>query len=186
MTLDILREAPLASVNDTDAPALWLNRNYDQQRDFLTESMLWKHALKRALVTYTGVAPAWGWSYAYNMPADFLRLVPPTYEGTINGTPIPYELENFQLLTDYVGPLKLRYVSRITNEGLMTNGFLECLSLRLARKMAHWMTGKASMVESVSAQLTETMNVVNVTEAVQLAGAEYYDSDIADTRENFY
>lgn len=186
MALDILKEQPLASVADTDAPALWLSRNYDQQRDFLMESMLWKFALTRTLLAVDGSAPSWGWTYQYTLPTDCMRLVPPTYNGEWMGTPIPYESENTVLMMNSPGPLKLRYIRRITNEGLMTNGFVEVLSLRLARKLCHWMTGKASMMETVNKQLQEAVDIVRQTEAVQLAGGRYYDDDIAQEREAFY
>lgn len=186
MALDILKEQPLASTADTDAPALWLSRNYDQQRDFLMENMLWKFALTRAQIAAEATAPSWGWTYQYILPTDCMRIIPPTYNGIWMGTPLPYETENGLLLMNQPGPLKLRYIQRITNEGLFTNGFVEVLSLRLARKLAHWMTGKASMMETINNQLKEALEIVNVTEAVQIAGGRYYDDDIADERENTY
>lgn len=186
MTLDILKEQPLASVADTKAPALWLARNYDQQRDFLMESMLWKFALARDSIAADGTAPSWGWNYQYEKPADCMRIIPPTYDGVWMGTPIPYETENTKIMMNVAGPLKLRFIQRITNEGLFTNGFVEVLSLRLARKLAHWMTGKQSMIETIDKQLQESITIVNVTEAVQLSGGRYYDTDIADEHESFY
>lgn len=186
MALDILKEQPLASVTDTVAPAKWLSRNYDQQRDFLMESMLWKFALDRAEIAADGSAPAWGWSYQYTLPTDCLRIVPPTHQGVWMGTPIPYETENTKLMMNTAGPLRLRYVKRITNEGLFTNGFVEVLSLRLARKLCHWMTGKASMMETVNKQLEEAVDIVRTIEAVQLSGGRYYDDEIAQERENTY
>lgn len=186
MTLDILKEQPLASVSDAKATALWLARNYDQQRDFLMESMLWKFALTRASIAADGTAPSWGWTYQYTAPTDCMRIIPPTYSGIWMGTPIPYESENSKIMMNVAGPLYLRYITRITNEGLFTNGFVEVLSLRLARKLAHWMTGKASMIESIDTQLKETLDIVRTTEAVQLAGGRYYDDDIAQEREAFY
>lgn len=185
MSLDILKEQPLVSTVDTAAPAKWLSRNYDQQRDFLMESMLWKFALTRASLAASVTTPAWGWSYQYDYPADAMRILPPTYNGAWNGTPIPYETENRLILMNTSGPLKLRYVRRITNEGDFTNGFIEVLSLRLARKMAHWMTGKAGMIETIDKQLQEAVDIVRTTEAVQLAGGAYYDTDIQDEHEAF-
>lgn len=186
MTLDILKEQPLASVSDAKATALWLARNYDQQRDFLMESMLWKFALTRASIAADGTAPSWGWTYQYTAPTDCMRIIPPTYQGKWMGTPIPYESENSKIMMNVAGPLYLRYITRITNEGLFTNGFVEMLSLRLARKLAHWMTGKASMIEAIDKQLQETVDIVRTTEAVQLAGGRYYDDDIAQERESVY
>jgi hypothetical protein len=182
MALDVLREQPLASVNDTAATAKWLGRNYDQQRDFLMERYLWKFALTRAAIAADSTAPAWQWAYRYLLPTDSLRFVPPTYNGEWGGTPIPFEEESGYLMCNVAGPLRLRYILRTTNEGLFSNGFCECLSLRLAMRMAHWMTGKQSMVQQIQELYKDTLAQVVQTHAVQVASVAYYDDDILSER----
>lgn len=186
MALDVLREQPLASVADNTAEAKWLSRNYDQQRDYLLGNVLWKFALERASIAMDATTPAYGWSYRYRMPSDLVKLVPPTEDGTWMGTPIVYETEGEFLLCDISAPLRIRYVKRITNEGLFSNGFCEVLSLRLARRMAHWMTGKQGMMTAIDAMLKEAMAEVRESEAFQIAGGQYYDTAISDARERTY
>jgi hypothetical protein len=186
MAVDHLREQPIASTSDTSAVAKWLSRNYDQQRDYLLERALWKFALDRASIAADATAPAFDWSYRYLMPTDLVRLVPPTQNGHWMGTPIAYEKDGDYLLCNMSGPLRIRYVKRITNEGLFTNSFVQLLSLRLARAMAHWLTGKASMIQSIDAMLKEAWNETREMEAFQVAGGSYYDTDIADSREAYY
>lgn len=176
--LDVLREQPLSAVTDTTATARLLARNYDQQRDYLMERYLWKFALTRAQIAADSTPPAYGWSFRYLIPTDALRFVPPTYEGDIVGTPIPYEEENGYILCDQAAPLRLRYVLRTTNEGLWSNGFCECLSLRLAMRIAHWITGKQSMVQQIQNLYKETLQEVVQTHAVQVASISYYDDDL--------
>lgn len=176
--LDVLREQPLSSVDDTTATARLLARNYNQQRDYLMERYLWKFALTRAQIAADSVAPAYGWSFRYLIPTDALRYVPPTFEGDIVGTPIPFEEENGYILCDHAAPLRLRYVLRTTNEGLWSNGFCECLSLRLAMRIAHWITGKQSMLQQIQALYKETLAEVIQTHAVQVASISYYDDDL--------
>jgi hypothetical protein len=186
MALDILREQPLSSTTDNDPAAKWLSRNYDQQRDYLLERSLWKFALARASIAADSVAPAFGWAYRYLMPNDLVRLIPPTYNGVWMGTPIPYEKDGDYLLCNVGGPLNIRYVKRVTNEGLFTNSFVQLLSLRLARSMSHWMTGKQSMTQMVDAMLKEAWNETREMEAFQLAGGSYYDTDLTDAREAYF
>lgn len=186
IALDVLREQPLASISDNTPEAKWLTRNYDQQRDYLLERVLWKFALDRASVAADATAPAFGWSYRYLMPTDMVKLVPPTKYGEWMGTPISYELESGWLLTNVIGPLNIRYVKRITSEGLFTNSFCEILALRLARRMAHWMTGKQGMMQIIDGMLKEAWAEVKEGEAFQVAGGQYYDTDVAEAREKFY
>lgn len=178
MALDVLREQPLSAVTDTGATAKWLSRNYDQQRDYLMERYLWKFALTRTELAADPTKPAWQWQYRYLLPTDSLRFVPPTYNGEWGGTPIPFEEESGYLLCNTAGPLRLRYILRTTNEGLFSNGFCECLSLRLALRMAHWMTGKTSMVQEIKDLYRGTVSEVVQTHAVQVASTAYYDDDI--------
>lgn len=185
MALDVLREQPLSSVDDTTATALWMKRNYDQQRDYLMERYLWKFALNRVELPADSTAPAWQWDYRYLLPTDSLRYVPPTYNGEWNGTPIPFEEESGYLLCDTPGPLRLRYIKRTTNEGLFSNGFCESLSLRLAFRMAHWMTGKQSMMQQIQGNYKETLAEVIQTHAVQVASEQYYDDDILALRSSY-
>lgn len=185
MALDVLREQPLSSVDDTTATARWLARNYDQQRDYLMERYLWKFALTRAEIAADSVKPAWQWNYRYLLPTNSLRFVPPTYDGAWGGTPIPFEEESGYLMCDTAGPLRLRYILRTTNEGLFSNGFCECLSLRLALRMAHWVTGKQSMVQQVQGLYNETLAAVVQTHAVQVASVAYYDDDILAQRSSY-
>lgn len=179
--LDILNEQPVAE-DATSKPALWLARNFDQQRDYLLERYYWKFALTRQLLSADPTAPAWGWSTRYAIPSDALRIVPPTYDGEFNGRPIDYEIENGFVLCDITGGLRLRYVKRTTNDALLSNGFIECLALRLAARMAHWMTGKQSMMQELKDSYRNTLIEVTQTEAVQVAREDYYDDDIAAER----
>lgn len=182
MALDVLREQPLAATTDTAATAKWLQRNYDQQRDFLMERYLWKFALTRAEIAADETKPAWQWEYRYLLPTDSLRFVPPTYNGDWGGQPIPFEEESGYLMCNVEGPLRLRYILRTTNEGLFSNGFCECLSLRLALRMAHWLTGKQSMVQQIQEIYKDTLKDVVQTHAVQVASVAYYDDDILAQR----
>ena len=186
MALDLLREQPLAATSDEKATAKWLTRNYDQQRDYLLERLPWKFALDRDEIAADATAPAWGWSYRYLLPTDALRIIPLTRDGSWSGPLVPYEIEGSYILCDFSGPLRLRYVNRITNEGSFSNAFCEVLAARLATKMAHWMTGKASMVDQLRGIYTTTFDEVKDTEAVQRAAEAYYNTDIAEQRSEFY
>lgn len=191
MALDHLKEAPLSSTTDEDPFCKWLQRNYDQQRDYLLGRYLWKFAQARASISAEVAAPAFGWNYQYLGPADMIRLIPPTYDGKWMGTPVPYELESNAggdqvILTNLEAPMKLRYIRRITNEGKFTNDFCEVLAIRLARRMAHWATGKNSFVQTLDAMMKETMQEVKETETFQVVGGMYYDDDIATEREGIY
>jgi hypothetical protein len=183
--LDILNEQPVAEDSSTK-PALWLARNYEQQRDYLLERYYWKFSLTRKLIAADPTSPEWGWTSRYRIPVDSLRIVPPTYDGNWNGTPIDFEWEGQFLLCNITGGLRLRYVSRTeADDANFSNGFCECLALRLAARMAHWMTGKQSMMQEIKNDYRATLMEVTQTEAVQVAREDYYDDDMLLERVTF-
>lgn len=189
--LDRLREQPLESTASTDPTALWLARNYDQKRDYLLERANWKFGVARATIAASSAAPAWGWSKSYKVPSTWLRVIPPTEDGSWMGTPIPYEIEtdadgDVAILCNVTSPLRARGILRVTLEGRFSNGFCEVLGALLARDMAHWVTGKQSMRETLDKEYKELLADVTRTEAIQLADGMYYDTDIGDMRESYY
>jgi hypothetical protein len=180
LVLDLLKEQPISSASQNSAPAKWLRRNFGQQRDYLLSRYHWKFAMKRAFLASDPDPPEWGWEARYRMPPDILRMLPLTVDGSWEGTPIEYEEENGFLLCNVKGGLRLRYIGRIENTGLFTNDFIELLSIRLAMKLAHWLTGKQSFMDSLRELYVKTMDEVKQTAAVQVASGRYYDTAILD------
>lgn len=183
--LDKLNEQPISSASDTSKSAQWLTRNFEQQRDYLLERYFWKFALTRKQLPADPDPPEWGWSYRYLVPTDALRLAPLTADGEWNGVPLIFEREGQYILCDVPDGLKLRYVSRVTEDGLLSNGFIECLTLRLSMMMAHWITGKQSMTQQLQQMYQATLSETIQTEAVQVATEDYYDDDILTWRTDF-
>ena len=144
MALDLLKEAPITSLTQDRPIARWLNRNFAVTRDSVLSKADWNCALKRASVAANAAAPAYGWTYSYTRPSDCLRVIPLTYDGTIEGAPIQYEEEGDYILTNKSGPLKVRYVSRFENYDKYPAALQEALSAAIAAKMAHWLTGKSN------------------------------------------
>jgi hypothetical protein len=184
--LDLLKENPLASIDDalTDSVGKWLQRNYDQRRDYMLGRYWWKFAMTRVELASAGT-PAWGWSNKFALPADCIRFVPPTYSGEWNGIPIPFEEEGGEILCDKDGALRLRYVRRVQEEGLWSNDFCEVMAQSLAYSMAHWLTGKQSMVQQLGQQLEATIAEVRKVGGMQTAPESYYDSNILDERSSY-
>ena len=182
IALDHLRERPLGATTDDRAEALWLNRNYNQQRDYMLGRGRWGFARERAMIAAETVNPAFGWNYRYTAPLDLIRLIPPTLEGDSNGRRIPFLLEGAYIMSDYSGPLPTMYIKRITNEGLMTNNFIEVLALRLSLRMSHWLTGKANFTDKLQNWYAQELKDALGLDALESQGQQYYDDDVIAVR----
>lgn len=167
MTLDLLREAPVSAITDTTAVARWFQRNFDISRQAALRAYPWNFALDRAAIAVDPTAPAFGWNYRYQIPTGCLRILPLNINGDWEGTPIAYELEGQYILTNATAPLYVRYIKDIDNPGQWDALFAEALAARMAMKMAHWLTGKASYV-----QVAEQIYKMALSEAKTVDGME--------------
>lgn len=149
MSLDLLREAPISDLSDTSkAVARLLNRNFANARDTVLEAHPWRFALDRELLTKDVTAPAFGWDYRFQLPSTCLRPLPLREDGLFEGPPILHEIEGDYILTNNNGPLKFRFVGRRDTPGTWSNLYCSALQGKLAWRMAHWLTGKQSYIET--------------------------------------
>src|SRR3954471_2474575 len=68
-------EDPVLALTDDTKKARLLNRIFDQVRDAELRRVRWKFSIKRDMALALVEPPAWGYSYKYPLPADFLALV---------------------------------------------------------------------------------------------------------------
>lgn len=176
MTLDLLEEAPLTSLQDGTPVANWLDRNYETSRDGELRKHPWNFALTRAQLAADAEAPAFGWARRFTLPGDCIAVKPLTVSGLQNGAPIPHEVEANRILTDAAAPLAVRYVRRVTTEGEFDPLFVEVLVAKLAFKMAHWLTGKSSFAERMLGFYREALSAARLADALEST----YPTAVAD------
>lgn len=150
MAAAVLSEATITSLDDDTALARFMAREFGYQRDEFLQTYPWHFALTRAALAQNADAPAYGWTYAYQLPAACVRLLPITADGSWSGAPIAYELESRQILTDYAtsnSTLYVRYIRRETNLAKWSPLAARALGARLAVTASLRMTGKAQYFE---------------------------------------
>ena len=167
MALDMLHEAPVSAPTGDTAVRLWFTRNYAQVRDSELRKFAWNFALARITIAASVDAPAWRWSYKYDLPGDCLRMMPLRENGALNGTLLSYELEGDAILTNQSAPIKLRYIKRIETVGLWDALFVDVVAARLASKMAHWLTGKASFAQVADQSYRQTLQEARRIDAIE-------------------
>lgn len=183
MALDYLRQQPLAIANDpTTAEGRWLGRNYAVVRDGLLRAHPWNFSIKRVQLAAEATAPVYGWLYSYQPPSDWLKILPLSHDGSFEGRPVPYALENGRILTDMEPPLRIRYVYREEDEGEWDVMFADVVALTLAMRMSHFMTGKQSMTETLGAMLRTAMEMARLNDALEGSAEAIYDDEIVRAR----
>lgn len=133
--------------SDTKPEAIQCRLHYEQTRDALIRSHWWRFARARATLSanaaYTADDNTFEWTYAYDLPADFLRMKKP-YEGeTTNILIYTYSLEDKQLLSNET-TMEIQYIKKVTDPTEFDPLFVEVLVLQLALKMVIPLAGAGS------------------------------------------
>lgn len=142
-----LGAARIISLGDDNKQSRAVLSCFDDLRDDELRSHRWSFAMKRTSLAADSVAPAFGFTYAYTLPPDFLRLdmvndefpavVMDNYIGVETND---YTIEGNKILANIAAPLKLRYIARIEDPNQMDVNFREALSCRIAAELAEDLT----------------------------------------------
>lgn len=148
LALDLLAGGTVVNIETpTDATESLLNRWYHKSRKKVLREHPWNFAAKRASIAASATAPAFGYSYQYPVPSDFIRLLnlEDTDGNIIQST--QYGFENNSILYNGEGPLKLRYVSDFTDVPRMDDLFIDILVYEMALGISFKVTGSNTDIQ---------------------------------------
>lgn len=112
MALAVLDEAPIDSLDQDVKAARLINLHFDLTREAELTKYAWVFAILRATVAGSDTGgDACSLNFAYELPADCLRPLPPTRNGEPDGVPISWRQEADLIYSDQPGPLLIRYVA---------------------------------------------------------------------------
>ena len=145
---------PIMLLTDPSKPAKLLNGMFGIVRDAELRANRWSFAMKRTSLTALVDPPAWGYAYQYPLPPDFIGLVQVNDVYIRPGTKetLPWQLEGGLILTNLPAPLKMRYVSQVTNSGLFDALFVEALACKLAFESCETLTQSGQKLEAIGNQ----------------------------------
>ena len=134
-----LGASPILSLTEGSKSANLCNEQYEKVRDDLLRAHPWNFAAARQKLARLAEAPAFGFAFAYQLPADFLRAIE-----VADG--IGYKIEGRKILSD-AADIYLRYVRQVTDPNEMDALFREALAWRLAVDLAIPITQSNSTLE---------------------------------------
>jgi|TARA_R110000803_G_scaffold209619_1_gene279634 hypothetical protein len=120
--------AILTLTEDSEA-ARAANLIYEQIRDACIRDHVWNFAVNRVELGQISTAPAFEFSYQYNLPSDCLRVL------RMEDISMFYKIEGGKLLTDE-GTAKILYLARVEDVNLFDAMFVEAFSARLAAELS--------------------------------------------------
>jgi hypothetical protein len=145
LALTHLGTARITSLDDAANEARAIAAVWDQVRDAVLRDHPWNCALARDRLAADSKAPAFGWAFAYTLPADpwCLRVL------GIHQWSGPWRVEGRKLLTDHEPPLPLSFIARVTDPELFDPALTAALAARLAHTIAPEITQSASREDTL-------------------------------------
>ena len=107
----------------------FVTQRYTQVRDGVFRSHPWNCLQKRVELAADTTAPAWGFSYAYTLPSDCLRLL------RILDYDSNYKVEGRKILSN-TSSMKILYIARVTDPNEYDELLRETLSAALGADIA--------------------------------------------------
>ena len=131
--LNQLGATTILSLTEDSKNARLCNSRYTQVRDALFRTHPWNCLQKRIQIAADSTAPAWGFTYAYTLPADCLRLL------RILDYDSNYKVEGRKILSN-TSSMKILYIGRITDPNEYDESLRETLSAALGADIAFAVT----------------------------------------------
>ncbi len=141
----------ITSLSDDTKPARLCNKIYTVLRDDLLRSHPWNFAIGRSSLAQLVDAPAFGFSFQYQLPSDSLRVL------RLNDSHTPYRIEGRKLLTDS-NTVNLIYIKQVTDEAQFDSNYSNILALRIAAQLAYVITNSVRLSESLKQEYRLELN----------------------------
>lgn len=151
--------ARITSLDEDSKAAATINSMFQDVLDAELRAHNWHFSKTRALLPKLSTPPLFGFSYAYQLPSDFLKLIQigdfPIYPRA--DTRGLFSIEDGQLLTDIDAPLPLRYIKRVTDVNKLDALFAETFACRLAFESCEAITQSATKKQAASAEYADAL-----------------------------
>lgn len=153
-----LDERRLASLDDTTTTfARYVGDEFGYLRDEFLQMYPWAFARELASLPELEDAPAFRYQYAYQLPADCLRIEPITYNGAHNGKSFKFERFGTKIYTDCSGPLNVIYTKKLVDLQAWDSLAARALGQYIALQAAHRVTGKLSYMDKAERAFNRAM-----------------------------
>jgi hypothetical protein len=160
-----LGASTIMSLSDGSKNANLSNEQYPKLRDDLLRSHPWNFAIRRAKLAKLSTSPVFGFSGAFQLPADWLRVV--SVHNNDNGAGwIEYRIAG-RTIESNASDLYLRYVAAVEDPNDMPISFRECLSWRLAVDLSQAITQSTTVMQAMEKGLKPALLTAKSTDAIE-------------------
>lgn len=142
---------------------------YDTCRRELLELCCWNFAIERKKLPLLNATPAFGYSYKYKLPAEFLKLVAIQDSDETGLNSIDFKIEGDELLYDNANgdPIEVRYVYDIEDVSKFSATFVTALVTSLAFRICIAINGSKTLYDRLGAEKDNLINTAKTMDVKQ-------------------
>jgi hypothetical protein len=184
----------IISLNDDNKEAALCKANYNDIRDAVLEEREWTFCVRRISLSPLVIEPVYGYTNQFLIPPDVIRIlnVPDTRFGDSNDTLIgtglggraegpdqqpqlsTFRVESIEqptatgkVLLANVDSVFLRVIWRVTNIGLYSPSFVQCLAARIAADLAIPLTQNRTLQRDMWTLYEQKLNRASAMDGIQ-------------------
>tara|TARA_Y100001963_G_scaffold65263_1_gene91003 strand:- start:6381 stop:6962 length:582 start_codon:yes stop_codon:yes gene_type:complete len=170
--LNQLGASTILSLTEDSKNARLCNSRYTQVRDALFRTHPWNCLQTRLELAASSDSPAWGFTYAYTLPANCLRLL------RVLDYDSNYKVEGRKILSD-ASTMKILYIARITDPNEYDELLRETLSAALGADIAYAVTSNNTTSQNMIVSYQEKLRDARFVDSTEGQNVEH-DLGMAD------
>jgi len=179
----------ITSLSENKEKARVMNVAFEPVRRAELRRHRWRFSIKRASLAALAAAPDSDYSFQYQLPNDFLRLI----EGgaltnmadltdfRASSTAL-YSVEGGKILTNIGAPLPIRYIADITDASLFDSCFVESFAARLALESVERITESTTKRADLAQDYRTSIREATRANALEVAAESSADSEWVTAR----
>lgn len=167
---------------DTEGARLCANL-YIPVRDEMLRQHPWNFAKKRVRLVPIQDKPAFDFANAFELPADFIRMIEVNGLREISGVGFPpgYALEDGKVLAD-VDAINLRYVYRNANPASWDSAFVRLMILAMKKTLAYAITRDGPAVANANQEWLLALRIAKQTNGLEIPPQQIDGNSFMESR----
>ena len=180
--LSILGASVISSLTEDTKNARICSQRFSNVRNRVFRAHPWNCLIKRVQLAQNTTAPVIEFTYAYALPADFLRVLK-IHNGTTDSvaSEMPYKIEGANLITDEA-TVYLIYVSKDTDSTNYDTYLYEVLAYQLAADIAYGITNNATLAKNLLADADEKLREARFVDSTENSTDTVEADEFTDAR----
>lgn len=164
----------ISSLFDDNNRAKVMNNIYNEVRKQVLKSSRWVFAIKRATIAANAVTPAFGFSYYFDLPTDYIIAID------------EYNDETIQREGDYIAcdadSIQLRYIYDVEDTTKFSPEFIKILYLSLAVEASYSLIQDKALKSQLDKELEKALSDARFDNAKESTPEEFEIDTFIDVR----